>query len=507
MFFSTYVLTKKGPLAKIWLAAHWDKKLTSKDIKVVDLNDTIVQIVQPAVPIALRTSGELMLGVVRIYALKVQHLLKEATDATTILLRPKNIQIVKGSKDSTVNVTMDLVVGRVGQDQLAEADFGDIEDILGGGKGGKGAADDAVVGSAWFETEASQFQEAVHTLDDEELGRLRADLFAGPRGDSGSTAKKSSLSSVEAGRAASDPAADLLDLGVLPADELPPLPMLGDDLLADVPPLDDPFALPDMRAPSMDAPAAADEPARATARKVKAVIMFDEGETMLSAAMLKKFVADRKDIVHTERRHGPVDEAEAEDRTLLRRADTAVVDCLPLTAHIANAELRKVYQAALRASCAKTVDAMEAARGSKGDARHSKDGRSLFVGDDAAAFDENQHAPADFEYLADEVPEMLPLPDAKSPGRKRGRDSDAPTGGAKGFSASTLATLEVLRGMLKGKAGAVKFSQLTAGKKRNDAARMFVDALVLASHCFVTVSQAAAYGEITITATDKLFAQ
>jgi hypothetical protein len=28
MFYSQIILAKKGPLGKIWLAAHWDKKLT-----------------------------------------------------------------------------------------------------------------------------------------------------------------------------------------------------------------------------------------------------------------------------------------------------------------------------------------------------------------------------------------------------------------------------------------------------------------------------------------------
>ncbi|ORC85090.1 double-strand-break repair protein rad21 [Trypanosoma theileri] len=85
MFFSTYVLTKKGPLAKIWLAAHWDRRLTRNEVRVVDLRQSVVDIVQPAVPIALRTSGELLVGVVRIYALKVKHLLKDAMDATLVL--------------------------------------------------------------------------------------------------------------------------------------------------------------------------------------------------------------------------------------------------------------------------------------------------------------------------------------------------------------------------------------------------------------------------------------
>ena len=34
MFYAHFVLAKKGPLARIWLAAHWDKKLTKAQEKL-----------------------------------------------------------------------------------------------------------------------------------------------------------------------------------------------------------------------------------------------------------------------------------------------------------------------------------------------------------------------------------------------------------------------------------------------------------------------------------------
>ena len=37
MFFSEFVLAKKGPLGKIWLAAHWEKKLTKTQIFQTDI--------------------------------------------------------------------------------------------------------------------------------------------------------------------------------------------------------------------------------------------------------------------------------------------------------------------------------------------------------------------------------------------------------------------------------------------------------------------------------------
>ena len=71
MFYSTFILQKKGPFAKVWMASKFEKKLTKADIKLVNISETVVNIVKPSVPIALRTSGELMLGVVKIYSHKV----------------------------------------------------------------------------------------------------------------------------------------------------------------------------------------------------------------------------------------------------------------------------------------------------------------------------------------------------------------------------------------------------------------------------------------------------
>eukprot|EP00567_Pseudictyota_dubia_P000939 CAMPEP_0197467226 /NCGR_PEP_ID=MMETSP1175-20131217/65458_1 /TAXON_ID=1003142 /ORGANISM="Triceratium dubium, Strain CCMP147" /LENGTH=266 /DNA_ID=CAMNT_0043003289 /DNA_START=225 /DNA_END=1022 /DNA_ORIENTATION=- len=70
MFYSQIILAKKGPLGKVWLAAHWgDKKLGRPQIFSTDISSSVDSIVNPAVPLALRVSGHLLLGVVRIYKL------------------------------------------------------------------------------------------------------------------------------------------------------------------------------------------------------------------------------------------------------------------------------------------------------------------------------------------------------------------------------------------------------------------------------------------------------
>lgn len=51
MFYADFVLSKKGPLARIWLAAHWDKKLTKAQIFETNIESSIERILKPKVSI------------------------------------------------------------------------------------------------------------------------------------------------------------------------------------------------------------------------------------------------------------------------------------------------------------------------------------------------------------------------------------------------------------------------------------------------------------------------
>ncbi len=82
MFYSQIILAKKGPFGDVWLAAHWgEKKLGRTQIFSADIAASVDNIVNPAVPLALRVSGHLLLGVVRIYSRKVKYLLKDCDEA------------------------------------------------------------------------------------------------------------------------------------------------------------------------------------------------------------------------------------------------------------------------------------------------------------------------------------------------------------------------------------------------------------------------------------------
>ncbi|GET85844.1 double-strand-break repair protein rad21 homolog, putative [Leishmania tarentolae] len=551
MFFSTYVLTKKGPLAKVWLAAHWDKRLTRHEVKVVDLSQTILHIVRPVVPIALRTSGELLVGVVRIYALKVKHLLKEATEAT-LYLRVTTLA-TKGSKTGAAGqhrtTSIDGVVVPVkGSDveavtfdwnadvaakhgavadaaeALGEGRFNAIADLLGNShriEVSDTDREDALLASAWYTV-----QPASHAAGDElrttqqdydEIAKMRADLMAFGERTSGSAStskSKSSLSSMEKGRGsvavdvggmAFPAVGDELDIGVPLPDELPPgFPSLDGQVPAGMMPTD-PFLLPDMM--NMDEEAAAAQRSR-PGRKVRPVNVCDLDSTTLSREAFEKCMADRSDILNSEPRRGPYDTQEEADRYTVTGSANATnaaatnpaMDAAPLSS-VLNPALRLAYVTALQRT-AEEAAAMAAQAFRELTARRSEvsaGGRGALDADDA------QVSAADM----DGGIMLAPEEEVAQQRRKRGRDEADGVDDSKiasGVSASVQQTLERIRTEISlhsvrdskrprtqsvaSLAGAsCTLRDVCRGLRRRDAARTFVDVLVLASKQYVSAQQ------------------
>lgn len=103
MFYANFILAKKGPLAKIWLAAHWEKKLSKAHVFETDLQSSVESIIAPKVKIALRTSGHLLLGVVRIYSRKAKYLLADCTEALIkikMAFRPGLVDLPEESREA-----------------------------------------------------------------------------------------------------------------------------------------------------------------------------------------------------------------------------------------------------------------------------------------------------------------------------------------------------------------------------------------------------------------------
>ncbi|KAG5487114.1 hypothetical protein LSCM1_07786 [Leishmania martiniquensis] len=560
MFFSTYVLTKKGPLAKVWLAAHWDKRLTRHEVKVVDLSQTILHIVRPVVPIALRTSGELLVGVVRIYALKVKHLLKEATEAT-LFLRVTTLA-AKGSKASLAGqhrtTSIDGVVVPVkGSDieavtfdwnadvaakhgavadaaeALGEGRFSAIADLLGNScriEAPDTDKEDALLASAWYTVQPTSQAagDELHTSqqDYDEIAKMRADLMAFGERTSGSTRtskSKSSLSSVEKGRGsvavgvdgmAFPGVGDELDIGVPLPDELPlGFPALDGQAPPGMMPTD-PFLLPDMV--TVDEEAAAQH-AR-SGRKFRPVNVCDLTSTTLSREAFEKCMADRSDILNSEPRRGPYDVQEEADRYTVTgaagpanaAATSPAMDAAPLS-RVLNPALRLAYATALRQS-------VEEAASMAAQALRLSTARRCDVpagGGGALEADDAQVAAADLDGSAMLLPEEEAAQQRRKRSRDRGDGADDSTTTA-GVSASVRQTLERIRAELWSQAAhgrkrhcsesvaslvdaSCALREVCRGLRRRDAARTFVDVLALASKQYINVRQALGSDEVQMT--------
>ncbi|CRK38019.1 hypothetical protein BN1708_007625 [Verticillium longisporum] len=83
MFYSEALLQKSGPLARVWLSANLEKRLSKTHILQSNLQDSVEAIIMPSqAPMALRLSGQLLLGVVRIYSRKARYLLDDCNEAS-----------------------------------------------------------------------------------------------------------------------------------------------------------------------------------------------------------------------------------------------------------------------------------------------------------------------------------------------------------------------------------------------------------------------------------------
>ncbi|KAI9247469.1 Rec8 like protein-domain-containing protein [Phascolomyces articulosus] len=76
------LIAGSGPLARVWLASHWERKVSKSQFLQTNLEKTIDAITtQDHEPLTLRMSGQLLLGVVRIYSRKTRYLLEDCNEA------------------------------------------------------------------------------------------------------------------------------------------------------------------------------------------------------------------------------------------------------------------------------------------------------------------------------------------------------------------------------------------------------------------------------------------
>ncbi|GIY24655.1 double-strand-break repair protein rad21 homolog [Caerostris darwini] len=83
LFLTNLILKRKTSLSKIWLAAHWDKKLTKYHIHQIDIVSGVHDIMCQEIILDLRLSGHLLVGIVKIFSRKTKYLLTECSEIFT----------------------------------------------------------------------------------------------------------------------------------------------------------------------------------------------------------------------------------------------------------------------------------------------------------------------------------------------------------------------------------------------------------------------------------------
>eukprot|EP00992_Anisonema_acinus_P014779 TRINITY_DN9453_c0_g1_i1.p1 TRINITY_DN9453_c0_g1~~TRINITY_DN9453_c0_g1_i1.p1 ORF type:complete len:502 (-),score=96.58 TRINITY_DN9453_c0_g1_i1:160-1665(-) len=489
MFYSTFVLQKKGPFAKLWIAAHWDKKLTKHDIRLVDISESVVSIVNPTVPMALRTSGELMLGVVRIYSHKVKFLLQEAQTAT---VRIKSLELSSTGKDNLLpppkpSLTEAFEEFDYGRDQTLFFFRHRMEDEPPPRLEELGDLDD------WFQIPPEQTFEQSQDLS-----------FQLPRGPSPKPSEvdtESTVSSTERLR-------DAKGTPIRPPEEDLAVPGPLEDLFSQMPAEVLPEA-PPAEAPVLDAGAtptpqpvipedeAVAPPPKRRMEKIKRLEI--DKSTMLSSAFIKRRLEDTSDIVRPEvygpmTRHG-LEVKAWEGHDFARRFQ------LPVSAPELPPTLLEAWSRCVAGGAEAEAD-VEAAR-QDGSRREEE----AAVGAVVAAPEEE--LPAPFPPV-EEPPLPPPLDETPHTGRKRRGDDvgtplpKRPRGAGVDLAATAHHTLRRVRAALEGKPRGVGFASLTAGASRCVTATRFYDLLVLKKFGMVDVAQKTPYADITITATRRL---
>ncbi|XXG41796.1 hypothetical protein AAC387_Pa01g2189 [Persea americana] len=129
MFYSPGLLSRKGPLGVIWIASHCCRKLRKVQVVEADVSSSVDKIMLAEVPIAFRVLGHLLIGVVRIYAKKVEYLYHDCNEA---LIRIKDLFASgKISLSKGVRHTPYFSVTLPQKFELDAFDLEDVEDVQG----------------------------------------------------------------------------------------------------------------------------------------------------------------------------------------------------------------------------------------------------------------------------------------------------------------------------------------------------------------------------------------
>jgi hypothetical protein len=91
----------KQNLAKVWIAAHWDKKLTKSVIMNHSIKESVSTLIAPENTLALRVAGSLLFGIVKLLLKKVVFLIAEAEDLSNKVTLSFNSNESKSKPNAT----------------------------------------------------------------------------------------------------------------------------------------------------------------------------------------------------------------------------------------------------------------------------------------------------------------------------------------------------------------------------------------------------------------------
>ncbi|XP_015063990.1 sister chromatid cohesion 1 protein 2 isoform X3 [Solanum pennellii] len=128
MFYSHLLLSKKGPLGTIWIAAHCHKRLKKDQVQQTNIVSSVEKILHDEAPVVTyRILGHLLLGVVRIYSKKVEYLFKDCNNVL-VNLADFSTRNRPTSKPSVVRIAgMHAPVHSITRPKKFELDTFDLE--------------------------------------------------------------------------------------------------------------------------------------------------------------------------------------------------------------------------------------------------------------------------------------------------------------------------------------------------------------------------------------------
>lgn len=115
MFYNAEMLSKRGPLARVWMASHLTAKISKTNLLSTSIPASVTSILgEKLLPMALRLSGQLLLGVTRIYSRKAKYLLEDCNETLGRVkraFRPGVVDMIEGEGRAKDGITMKAQVG------------------------------------------------------------------------------------------------------------------------------------------------------------------------------------------------------------------------------------------------------------------------------------------------------------------------------------------------------------------------------------------------------------